>query len=314
LNLSRNFYENKVSKQLFNTLPKNIKKMKVTFIGLGIMGSRMAANLLKNGVDLTVFNRSEEAMNALAKQGAKTAPTAKAAAENADLVITMLSTPEVVASVMMEEGAVLSVMSPDAIWIDCSTVNPSFTQVAFSAAQAKAIHFVDAPVAGTKPQAENAELVFFVGGAHEMVEKVSPILNLMGKKVMYLGIVGKGASYKMLVNMMLAQSMIVFSEALLLGEKMGFDQELLLNTIPNLVVSAPFTKFKASMIQSEDYTVQFPLEWMHKDLHLATTTAYELGQPLFLANLAKELFAVAKKEGLGRLDFAAIHQSLANKT
>ena len=114
----------------------------------------------------------------------------------------------------------------------------------------------------------------------------------------------------MLVNMMLAQSMIMFSETILLGEKMGLDKQFLLDTIPNLVVAAPFTKFKAEMIRQDDYKVQFPLEWMYKDLHLATLTAYEHQQPLYLANMAKELFAKATNEGLGRLDFAAVHKVL----
>jgi 3-hydroxyisobutyrate dehydrogenase-like beta-hydroxyacid dehydrogenase len=112
------------------------------------------------------------------------------------------------------------------------------------------------------------------------------------------------------VNIMLAQSMLIFSESILLGEKMGIDKDFLLNVIPNLVVSAPFTKFKAEMVRSGDYEVQFPLEWMQKDLHLAAVTAYELQQPLYLANLTKEIYAAANQSGLGRLDFAAIHKFL----
>ena len=112
---------------------------------------------------------------------------------------------------------------------------------------------------------------------------------------------------------MLAQSMIVFSEAILLGEKMGIDKDFLLNAVPNLVVAAPFTKFKAEMVRKDDYGVQFPLEWMHKDLHLAAITAYEHKQPLYLANLAKELYTHATQSGLGRADFAAIHQFLSDK-
>ena len=133
---------------------------------------------------------------------------------------------------------------------------------------------------------------------------------MMGQKVLNIGETGKGASFKMIVNIMLGQSMIVFSEALLLGEKMGMDKDFLLNTLPNLVVAAPFTKFKSEMIRSRNYEVMFPLELMYKDMHLAALTAYELNQPLYLGNVAKELFANANKKGMGRLDFAAIHQYL----
>jgi len=287
--------------------------MKITFIGLGIMGSRMAANLFKNGVDLTVFNRSKESVETLLQQGAKTANSANEAATDADIVFSMLSTPEVVEHIFLNEHGVLSVMKKGAIWVDCSTVNPSFSLKSKTVADQAGIHFIDAPVAGTLPHAQNAELVFFVGAAKELLEKIKPYLNFMGKKVINIGEVGKGASFKMLVNIMLAQSMIIFSEAVLLGEKMGIDKDFLLSVVPNLVVSAPFTKFKAEMIKGGKYDVQFPLEWMHKDLHLAAVTAYEMNQPLYLANVAKELFAEANKNGMGRLDFAAIHKYLEEK-
>ncbi len=287
--------------------------MKVTFIGLGIMGSRMAANLLKHQINLTVFNRSKDAMIPLVNAGAKSANSIQEAVQEADVVISMLSTPIVVESVFIEDGKALDHFKEGAIWIDCSTVNPSFSKKMEVTARQRKISFIDAPVAGTKPHAENAELVFFVGGQEATVEKVHPILAMMGKKIMHLGDNGMGSKFKMLVNMMLAQSMIIFSETILLGEKMGLDKSFLLNTIPNLVVSAPFTKFKASMIAADDYAVQFPLEWMHKDLHLASQTAYEYQQPLLLANLAKEMYANAVKKGYSRLDFAAIHKFLEEK-
>lgn len=287
--------------------------MKVTFIGLGIMGSRMAANLLKNNVDLTIFNRSSEPMKALEAQGAKTANSANEAVKGADLVLSMLSTPEVVEYVFLGNQGALANMKKGAIWADCTTVNPSFSLKAQAAAQAVGIRFADTPVAGTKPHAEKAELVFFVGAEKTLLAEMEPYLNFMGKKVLNIGDTGKGASFKMLVNIMLAQSMVIFSEAILLGEKMGISKDFLLNAIPNLVVAAPFTKFKAEMVKANNYDVQFPLEWMYKDLHLAAITAYENNQPLYLANVAKELFAEATKSGLGRMDFAAIHQYLEGK-
>jgi len=284
--------------------------MKIAFIGLGIMGSRMAANLLKNQVQLTVYNRTQSATEPLAKLGATVALSPTEAVQNADLIFSMLSTPEAVESVFFHESGALDAMQKETLWVDCSTVNPSFSLRAKAAAEKAGVRFLDAPVAGTKPQAKNAELVFFVGGEKEDLEKVEPYLNHMGKKVLHIGESGKGSSFKMLVNAMLAQSMLIFSETLALGEKMGLDRDFLLDTLPNLAVAAPFTKAKAEMIRSNDYEVQFPLELMHKDLHLAALTAYELKQPLYLANLAKEMFAEATQKGMGRLDFAAIHQLL----
>jgi len=284
--------------------------MKVTFIGLGIMGSRMAANLIKNGVEVTIFNRTISACKPLIEIGAKHAEHITSAVENCDVVFSMLSNPDVVEELFLSENGALPKIPKDSIWVDCSTVNPSFSRKANQAAVEHGVRFIDAPVAGTLPHAANGELVFFVGGETSTLKTVEPLLMHMGKKVMHIGETSKGASFKMIVNMMLAQSMVVFSEAILLGEKMGLDKSFLLNTVPNLVVSAPFTKFKSEMIKEGKYEVQFPLELMHKDLQLAATTAYELDQPLYLNNLVKELFASAKQQELGRADFAAIHKYL----
>lgn len=275
------------------------------------MGSRMAKNLLKHGVQLTVFNRSPEPIAPLAALGARPADSYEDALSEADIVITMLARPEAVREVMLENG--INRMKKGALWIDCSTVNPSFTAEAAQSAEARAVDFIDAPVAGTLPQAENAELVFFVGAPREEFLAVEPLLQFMGKKVLHIGAVGQGSAFKMLVNALLAQSMVAFSETVLLGEKMGLDREFLLRTLPSLPVGAPFLQAKAEMIRSQNYEVMFPLELMHKDLHLASLSAYENGQPLYLVNLTKELFASASAEGLGRKDFAAIHAFLQGR-
>jgi 3-hydroxyisobutyrate dehydrogenase-like beta-hydroxyacid dehydrogenase len=294
-------------------ISKEEKKMNVTFIGLGIMGSRMAKNLLKNEVKLTVFNRSDDPVKKLKGLGAIGATSYKGAVKDADVVFTMLSTPEVVKQIVIGEEGFISEMKENSIWVDCSTVNPSFSLKANDIAEENKVRFIDAPVAGTKPTAEKAELVFFTGGSKGNLEKIEPLLKFMGNKVIHVGGTGKGSSFKMLVNSLLAQSMLIFSETLLFGEKMGLSKDFLLNTLPNLVVSAPFTKAKAEMIRADDFEVQFPLEWMHKDLHLVALTAYENNQPLYLANLAKELYGNAKKSGLGREDFSAVYKFLSQK-
>jgi 3-hydroxyisobutyrate dehydrogenase-like beta-hydroxyacid dehydrogenase len=284
--------------------------MKIAFIGLGIMGSRMAANLLKSNAELVVWNRTLSATSPLQQRGAKVAHSLPEAVAEADVVFSMLSTPEVVEECFLGREGALQHMKPNALWVDCTTVNPSFTATSALAASDAGVRFFDAPVAGSKPQAEGAQLAFFVGATEEQIDPIRPYLDVMGTKVIPFGTVGKGASFKMLVNIMLAQSMIIFSEAVLLGEKLGISKDFLLDVLPGLVVAAPFTKFKAEMIRRDAYDVQFPLEWMLKDLHLASLTAYEAKQPLFMANLAKELYTAAEREGHGRLDFSAIHRYL----
>ncbi len=283
---------------------------KITFIGLGIMGSRMAKNLLQKGgdIELTVFNRSVEAAKPLQKIGATIAKSAIEGVKEADIVFTMLSTPEVVEAVAMGDSGFLSNMKENALWVDCSTVNPSFSLRVNKEAQERGVRFVDAPVAGTKPHAENAQLAFFVGGETTVLAEIEPFLKAMGTTILHIGEIGKGAAYKTLINSMLAQSMLIFSETVVLGEKMGLSKEFLLQALPKAPVIAPFTQFKAKMIQEGNYEVQFPLEWMHKDLRLVSESAAELNHPLQMANLAKDIYGKANEAGLGRKDFAAIHE------
>lgn len=284
--------------------------MKVAFIGLGIMGGNMAAHLAKNNVDLTVYNRTPKQFETFGNPNVTIADSIENAVKDADVVFSMLSTPKVVEAVFFGSNGALNLMKENAIWADCTTVNPSFSAQAFEEAKKHGIRFLDTPVSGSKIPAENGELIFLIGGEAEALNEINPYLNFMGSKVLHIGEIGKGASFKMLINMMLAQSMVVFSEAILFGEKMGISKDFLLNTVPNLIVSPPFTKGKAEAVRNDDYEVQFPLEWMHKDLHLATLTAYEMNQPLFMANLAKELYAGANKNGMGRADMSAIYKYL----
>jgi len=285
--------------------------MNASFIGLGIMGSRMANNLLKHkGMTLTVFNRSAVAMAALEKKGAKAADSARAAVADAEVVFTMLSDPEVVDEVAFGEEGFVTAMSEGALWVNCSTVNPSFTRECDQRAHAQGVRFLDAPVAGTKMPAETGELTFLLGGESADVEEVRPLLDHMGQKILHVGPAGQGSAFKMLVNALLAQSMLVYSETALLGEKLGFSRDFLMDTLPNLPVTAPFLKGKAELIKEGDYDPQFPLELMLKDLQLLDVTAYEQKQPMFLASLAKSVFGQANNAGHGRDDFAAVFDYL----
>ncbi len=270
----------------------------------------MAANLLKHGVDLTVYNRTAESALPLKENGAKVAATAAEAVSDADVVFSMLSTPQVVAEMFWGEGQVLQSMKNKAWWLDSTTVNPSFSLQSKAEAEKAGVRFLDAPVSGSKPQAQHAELLFLVGSTAEVARDIDGFFDMMGKKTFYMGAAGQGASFKMIINMMMAQSMALFSEAVLLGEKMGISRDFLLETLPNLIVTPPFVKNKISAISTGNYEVMFPLEWMHKDLHLAAVSAYENNQPLYLANVAKELFEGAKAQGLGRQDFSAIFEYL----
>jgi 3-hydroxyisobutyrate dehydrogenase-like beta-hydroxyacid dehydrogenase len=287
--------------------------MKIAFIGLGIMGSRMAANLAKNKLDLSVYNRTAKEIEAFQSSNVKIADSALSAVEDADIVFSMLSTPQVIESLFFGENGLLQGMKENAIWADCSTVNPSFSLREEKEAKHYNIRFLDSPVSGSKMAAQNVELVFLIGGNENTLKEISPYLDMMSNKTLRIGETGKGASYKMIINMMIAQSIVILSEAVLLGEKMGISKEFLLDAIPNSVVGSPVIKLKAQSIKNDDYETHFPLEFMLKDLNLADITAQENGQSLYLPNLAKELYAEASNSGMERMDSSAIYKYLEQK-
>lgn len=282
--------------------------MKVAFLGLGIMGSRMAANLSNAGVDLVVWNRTKLATLELKKAGAAVADTASEAVKEADIVFSMLSTPAVVEEVALGENGFVKNMKQNAIWADCSTVNPSFSVRISERLQSESVRFVASPVAGSRNQAADAVLVFFVGGDKAIFDEIKPIIDHMSKAALHFPKIQDGANLKMLVNSMLAQSMAVFAENVALGEKMGLERDFLLNFLPKLPVIAPFTATKTDNIRNDKFEAEFPLEWMHKDLHLALQSAYENDIPQVMASAAKELFQRAKAQGMAREDFSAVYK------
>jgi 3-hydroxyisobutyrate dehydrogenase-like beta-hydroxyacid dehydrogenase len=284
--------------------------MKIGFIGLGIMGSRMAANLLKAGYDLTVHNRTRAKADLLLAQGARWADTPAAVARDADVLITMLGDPTAVEGVALGEGGFLEALPQGSLWADCSTVNPSFSRRMAAAARARGVHLLDAPVAGTKGPAAEGTLLFLVGGDLDDVARCQPLFDVMGRQTIHVGGQGMGTSLKMVFNLLLGESMLVFSEGMALGQSLGIPRETLLEMLIGSAVVAPFVSGKRDMIEGGEYEAHFPLRWMHKDLQLATQTAYERGVALPAGNAVKEIFMLAKQAGLGDEDFAAIYRFL----
>ncbi len=284
--------------------------MQVGFIGLGIMGSRMAANLLESGHALVVHNRSREKAEELLAAGARWAETPAGATRRAEVLVTMLSTPEVVQRLATAEDGFLAVMDKGCRWVDCSTVHPGFARWMAGVAGAHGVHYIDAPVAGTKGPAAAGELIFLTGGRREDIDYVRPLLDSMGKKVLHLGGPGQGAAMKMLFNLMLGSAMVAYSEALVLGKSLGIPPETTAEVLLNAPVSAPFLKLKQPAIESGDFEAHFPLRWMRKDLQLAAQSAYEHGAALPALNVIKEVYALAEKDGHGEMDFAAVWQYL----
>jgi 3-hydroxyisobutyrate dehydrogenase-like beta-hydroxyacid dehydrogenase len=287
--------------------------MRIGFLGLGIMGSRMAANLLAAGHTLAVWNRTPGRDTALVQAGAVRAATPSEAAQGADVMISMLSTPEAVEGAALGTGGFLPALPNGALWIDCSTVNPSFTRRMARDCQARGLRMLDAPVTGSKEAAEKGQLVFLVGGSAVDLEQARPLFEKMGKGVQHIGESGMGAALKIVNNMLVAQSMLAFAETLVLGESLGISHQRLLDFFLGGPAAAPLLSTKRAKLESGVYDPDFPLQWMRKDLQLAALTAYEEGVSVPSANVAKEIFQLAVRGGLAEADFSAIYQFLSAK-
>jgi len=286
--------------------------MKIGFIGLGLMGLRMAGNLLKKGNELIVFNRSVEKAKSLVEKGAVLAGSPAEVGKETNIIFTMLSEPDVVKEIAFGSNGFIDSMKAGSIWIDCSTVNPSFTKNMAQKARQKNIRFIDAPVSGTVTPAEKGELTFFIGGEPDDVEECRPLFEAMGNKIVYMGEISKGASMKMVINLLLAQAMASFSEGMALGESLGIPKERLLELLPGGPAVAPFISGKKEKIRTDNFEPEFPLKWMLKDCRLASKTGYENDIHLYLANVVKEIYQHAAKRGYAEKDFSSVYQFLTN--
>jgi 3-hydroxyisobutyrate dehydrogenase/glyoxylate/succinic semialdehyde reductase len=287
--------------------------MKIGFIGLGIMGSRMAANLQKKRHSLVLFNRTREKAGPLIAEGAKWADSPAALALQVEVIFTMLAHPDAVEEAALGEDGFLRYPQPGQMWIDCSTVNPSFSRKMAAEAKARGVGFLGAPVTGSKGQAEVAKLTFWVGGEKGDLETYRPLLESMGNRIVHCGGPGMGVSLKMVMNQLLGTTMAAFAEGLVLGQSLGLSREVLFEALLGGPAAAPFLALKRERIENGNYEpADFPLRWLQKDLHLAAVSAYETGAAMPLTNAAKELYRLAIRDGRGSEDFSAIYDYLAS--
>jgi len=287
--------------------------MAVGFIGLGLMGSGMAANLLRGGYPLVVYNRTRSRADALVANGAVAAQTPAEVGRQSSVLFTMLARPEAVFETALGPDGFLAQLPDGALWVDCSTVNPSFSRRMAAEAKERGVRLVDAPVTGSQPAARAGELVFMAGGDPADVEECRPYLELMGKRTVHVGAQGMGASLKIVFNLLVAQSMLSFSEAISLGRSLGLSRETMHDFLIGALPVAPLIAFKRAKIESGNYDPDFSLELMWKDLHLAAVTAYEQGVPLPCANVAKEIYSMAARSGLSDQDMSAIYRFINNE-
>ena len=281
--------------------------MRIGFIGLGIMGSAMATNLLKAGFNLTVWNRSIEKCSPLISLGATVAASPRSLAESSDLTIAMMATPAAVQSVRDGLDGIAAGLSAGKGYLDMSTVDADTSMKSDMLAKEKGALFLEAPVAGSRKPAEDATLTIMAAGDRELYDSSLPVLEKMGKKIMFLGETGKAARMKLANNLVMCGMLTALSEGIALATGSGLDTSQLLEVLDSGAVANPMFRMKGPQIAANrDFPTAFPLKHMQKDLRLALRLAEEIGQPLFATATINELYKKALAQGLGDQDFAAV--------
>jgi 3-hydroxyisobutyrate dehydrogenase-like beta-hydroxyacid dehydrogenase len=275
--------------------------MRVAFVGLGIMGRPMATNLAKAGHEVTVWNRTP----GKEVEGARTAASPAEAAQSAEVVWMCVSDTHAVESVLFGPQGVEESLSEGMIVVDSSTIAPTATLRFAERVRPRGVQYVDAPVTGSKVGAENGTLIFIVGGEESAVEKLKPLFAAMGKKIFRMGETGKGHAAKLAMNLQIALIYEGFAEGLTLATKLGVDVEALMPLLNASMVHSGVVEYKAPFVLKRDFTANFPLRLMHKDVRLALSAAKEARIKLPALETVEEVYEMATEDGHGDLDYAA---------
>ena len=278
----------------------------VGLIGLGLMGHPMGANLLKAGHALTVWNRTASRGDDLVAQGARRAANPRELAAASDVVITIVSDPPALESVLWGESGVFAGLKRGSTLIESSTVSPSLEQRAAAEAAALGAEFLEAPVTGGTWGAEKGELVFMVGGEAATLERLQPVLSAMGKRWFLLGPVGAGQTVKLAMNLLLDLEVEAFAEALALVTRAGVPGERLFEVMQSSMGRSGVLDLKGANMLKGDYKPSFPLRLMHKDVGLALDLGNQIGVPLPAAAAAREVLSAVKGAVKEDVDFSAL--------
>jgi 3-hydroxyisobutyrate dehydrogenase len=286
---------------------------RVSFIGLGAMGSRMAGRLLAAGCDLTVYNRSRERARPLEERGATVASTAAEAARQAEIVLVSVADDAAAEAVIAGPDGVLSAVRKGAIVINTSTVSPPLSRRLSDAALVRGAWVLDSPVSGSTPQAEEGQLVLFVGGAEAAYQRSLPTLSLLGRESFYLGPAGAGSTMKLCVNALLGLGLQALAEAIALGLKAGLERDRFLDVLGSTVVLSASQRSKIENIRKEAYPPTFPLRLMLKDFGLVLASARRFSVPMPTTAAAQEVYAseAARQRASGRdEDFSSVVRAM----
>jgi 3-hydroxyisobutyrate dehydrogenase/2-hydroxy-3-oxopropionate reductase len=276
--------------------------MRVAFLGLGIMGTGMATNLVKAGHEVTVWNRTP----GKSIEGARTAATPAEAAKGVEVVWMCVSDTAAVESLLFGKDGVEQSLSPDMIVADSSTISPTATLKFAERVRARGADYVDNPVTGSKIAADAGSLVFIVGGARSLYRETKTFICSHGKSVFPRRRNGKGQSAKIAMNLQIALIYEGFAEGLTLAAKLGVDAETLLPLLQASMIRSGVVDYKAPFVLKRDFHPNFPMKLMHKDIKLMLDAAKESRVKLPALETVEEIYDVAVEDGNGDLDYSAI--------
>jgi len=281
--------------------------MKVGFVGLGNMGRPMASNLARKGFDLSVYDISAAAVEALVALGASAGSNVATVTRDAEVIVTMLPNSQIVQDVLLARDGVIAVARPGSVILDMSTIDPDVTDSLARAAKSAGLGFVDAPVGRLSTHAEKGESLFMVGGSDEDVAHVRPLLDAMGTTIFHCGPAGAGTRTKLVNNFLAIGACQLNAEGFALAEGMGLNLEKTLDVINGtsafngqMQMAWPHKVFR------DDIAPGFALDLAHKDLSLIMTAAASAKVPLFVGAAAREAFSSARAKGYGDKDFSSI--------
>jgi len=278
----------------------------VAFLGLGLMGEPMSRNLLRARFPLRVWNRTVARAEDLAREGAIVATTPAEAARAADFCVTMVADPQALDAVLDGPEGVLAGLRPGIVLINMGT--QAIAQIEGIAERCKEIgaHFVDAPVTGSRSGAVEATLTILAGAEPEALELSRPVLEKLGKTILHVGRPGDGTRAKLVLNLIQSGMLQAWSEGLALGKRMGLSPTLTLQVLENSAGNSGLFRYKGPFLLKRDFSTNFSLKLMDKDIKLALEEAERLGADLPASQLVSDAFSAAMEAGLGDEDFVAI--------
>jgi len=279
---------------------------KLGFLGLGLMGYPMARNLLRAGHQVSLWSNTGAKARELASAEKGTfCDSPKQVAAQSECTFVCVGDTAMSEEVILGPSGVIEGVQAGSVVADASTISPSASRKIGAKLAAKGVHFLDAPCTGSTPGATGGTLTFMVGGDTAILDRIRPWMEVMGKRIYHCGGPGMGLSAKLTQNLVLSNILQAFNEGIVLSTKAGVDPQLMLEVLSNSAAKSGLIEYKAPFVLKRDFTTNFSVKWMDKDIGLMLETGRELGVPLPLTGLTRQLFQAAIAQGHGEEDICS---------